>query len=138
MKSYSSTIHIRMLTGKFYCHNCGYQLSRTSRTRTVKRGDPDYGKHSRMGRTHLIGDIELTEYDFHCPSCGNTIPFDEQCVMERIQKSVGKPILTQQEIEINSEKIRSALEWEKKSRKIILQAIGIAAFVLILWLQWKA
>jgi predicted nucleic acid-binding Zn ribbon protein len=91
-----------------------------------------------MGRTHLIGDIELTEYDFHCPSCGNTIPFDEQCVMERIQKSVGRVVLTKEEIESNSEEIRSVLEREKKTRKNILQAIWIAALVLMLWRQSKA
>lgn len=138
MKNYSSTVPIRMLTGKFFCHKCGCQLSKASRTRTIKRGDPDYREHNKMGRTHLIGDIELTEYDFHCPSCGNTIPFDEQCVMERIQKSVGRIVLTQEEIEINSEEIRSALEREKKTRKNILEAIWIVVLAFILWTWSKA
>lgn len=49
-------------------------------TRTVKRGDPDYKKHSRIGRgRYVIGDIELTEYDLECMTCKTYVSYDEQC-----------------------------------------------------------
>ncbi len=50
---------------KFYCSCCGEKLIPYPKTRIIKRGDPDYKKHRNIGfGRRLIGDIELTEYDF--------------------------------------------------------------------------
>ena len=93
MKNRSVSIPIAMVTKKFYCHKCGEQLSKNSKTRTVKPEDPDYIKHNRINhRTHMIGDVEVTEYVFQCPSCGNIIEYDEQCVIGEIQKLLYYPM----------------------------------------------
>ena len=91
MKNKSVSILIGMVTKKFYCHKCGERLSKHPKTRTVKPGDPDYRKHNRINhRTHMIGDVEVTEYDFQCPACGNVIEYDEQCVIGKIKSSFVK------------------------------------------------
>jgi predicted RNA-binding Zn-ribbon protein involved in translation (DUF1610 family) len=39
------------------------------------------------------GPISVTEYVFHCPTCGNTISFDEQEDIAAKQKYAGTRIL---------------------------------------------
>lgn len=67
MKNRTVSIPVGMMTKKFCCCKCGERLSRKSRTWTVRPGDPDYRKHSKIGRMHVIGEVEVTEYDFQCP-----------------------------------------------------------------------
>lgn len=71
----------------------------------IKRGDPDYRKHARFANgTYSIGDVELTEYDFKCWACDRIISADEQYVIEKMQKMLGKHILTDEEIAENEKK----------------------------------
>lgn len=117
-----------MKTRKFYCHKCGEELTVQPRTRIITRSDPDYNKHNRIGRTHISGNVELTEYDFFCRSCKRTIPFSEQRVIEKIQKKLGKRILSQEEISENTEKAKAELERKDK----IIEAISAATFLILI------
>ena len=65
MKNRTSEFDLAMVTRKFYCHKCGDILVRNARTRTIKRGDPDYRKHSKFGTKRVIGDIFA---EIHLPS----------------------------------------------------------------------
>ena len=120
-----------MLIKKFYCHCCGELLIKNKRTRTIRRGDPDYKEHSRIGRTQMIGDIELTEYDFKCPDCGRITSFDEQCVIENIQKNVGKHILSQAEITEHTPKAEADLKRKRNITNIIVKIVFIALTAII-------
>jgi predicted RNA-binding Zn-ribbon protein involved in translation (DUF1610 family) len=126
-----SIIPVAMLIKKFYCHCCGGLLIKNKRTRTIRRGDPDYKEHSRIGRTHMIGDIELTEYDFKCPDCGRITSFDEQCVIENIQKNVGKHILSQAEITEHTPKAEADLKRKRNITNIIAKIVFIALTAII-------
>ena len=114
MKSSSYSIDMAMVTRRFYCRKCGERLVKNPRTRLIRRGDPDYKKHSRIGRMHVIGDIEHTEYDFKCLSCDTVIECDEQYVVEKIQKKLGKTIISEAEYAENHIEARAALERKRK------------------------
>ena len=131
MNNKSISIPVAMLIKKFYCHCCGGLLIKNKRTRTIRRGDPDYKEHSRNGRTHMIGDIELTEYDFKCPDCGRITSFDEQCVIENIQKNVGKHILSQAEITEHTPKAEADLKRKRNITNIIAKIVFIALTAII-------
>lgn len=118
---------------EFFCCSCGNKLIPYPKTRILKRGDPDYKGHSRLGRMHLIGDIELTKYDFKCISCDKLITYEEQCVIEEIQKCVGSHTLSQNIINENIEKAKATLERKKKTRNILNKTIGAIATILVIY-----
>lgn len=130
MKNKRKSIPAAMLFKKFYCHSCGERLVKNARTRTVRRGDPDYKEYSRIGRTHMIGDVELTEYDFKCPCCERITSYDEQCVIERIQKNIGRQVLSPTEISDHTKKAEEDLKRRKRRTNFIVKAIFIALVVL--------
>ena len=138
MNNKSISIPVAMLIKKFYCHCCGGLLIKNKRTRTIRRGDPDYKEHSRIGRTHMIGDIELTEYDFKCPDCGRITSFDEQCVIENIQKNVGKHILSQAEITEHTPKAEADLKRKRNITNIIANIVFIALTAFIIYMSLKS
>lgn len=122
-----------MLTRKFYCHMCGGSLNKYARTRIIKPGDPDYREHSRIGRTHFIGDVELTEYDFKCSSCENIIKYDDQRVISEIQKQLSKNTLSEEEIAQNEGRIRDAMNKRAKITKIVWSAIAVLLLALSIY-----
>ncbi len=101
---------IEMKTKKFYCAKCGERMLTKTKTRLVRREDPDYEKYNRINHTRIFGDIELSEYDFKCYSCDNVVDYDTQCVIDRIQKELHKNILTESEIAENQEKAKKKIE----------------------------
>ncbi len=140
MKNKSTSIPVGMLTKKFFCHKCGERLTRHPKTRIVKRGDPDYKKYNHIGHTHIIGsgDVEVTEYDFQCPSCGNITKYDEQCVIEKIQKKLDKTILSEGEILDHKADAKDQINKKTKIFNIIFTAITLAVLALILYFQIKS
>ena len=134
MKNRTSEFDLAMVTRKFYCHKCGDRLVRNARTRTIKRGDPDYRAHSSFGTKRVIGDIELTEYDFKCWTCNRIINSDEQYVIERVQKMLGKHILTDEEFAENEEKARAAIAKKRKTTDIVVKAVSITVALLVFFL----
>ena len=87
-----------------------------------------------MLHMHVVGDIELTEYDFICPSCNNITLFKEQSVIGRIQKLFGKKVLSQAEIDEHFEKEESKWAKNEKIKGIFFNALGIAALILTVYL----
>lgn len=133
-KNWVSSIPIAMLTKKFFCHKCGDKLETKAKYRTLKRGDPDYKKHSSMLDMHIVGDIEVTEYDFICPSCNNITLFKEQSVIGRIQKLIGKKVLSQAEIDEHFEKEEVKWKRNEKINVIFFNALCIAALIFVFYL----
>jgi len=130
-KSYS--IDVAMTTRAFYCHKCGEQLRKNPRTRIVKRGDPDYRRYSRRGHTQFFGDVEVTEYDFKCPSCNRITKPDEQYVIEKIQKALGTRTLTEADVVRNEQAARKAIARKKRITDIIVKVVFIIAVAAALY-----
>ena len=103
---------------------------KNAKTRTIWRGDQDYKEYSRIGRTHMIGDVELTEYDFKCPCCDNITSYDEQCVIERIQKNIGRHVLSPTEISDRTKEAEADLKRRKRRTNFVVKAVFIALVVL--------
>ncbi len=139
MKNKSVRIPIGMMTKKFYCHKCGEQLEKHSKTRTLSPGDPDYKKHCRLNhRTHMIGDVEVTEYDFQCPTCENIIEYDEQCVIEKIQKQLHTNTLSDGEIFNNRGKAEAEMDRNAKIFKAVFTVFALAVIGLIIYSKIKS
>jgi len=139
MKNKSVSIPMAMVTKKFYCHKCGERLSKHPKTRTVKPGNPDYRKHNSINhRTHMIGDVEVTEYDFQCSACGNVIEYDEQCVIGKIQKQLRKNILSDEEVLNNRGKAENSMDRNAKIFKVIFSLVALAVIGLILYSKIKS
>ena len=128
MKNKSYSIDMAMVTRKFYCRKCGERLVKNPRTRLIRRGDPEYKKHSKIGGMHVIGDVEVTEYDFKCLSCDTVIESDEQYIVEKIQKKLGKSIISEAEYSENQEEARATIE---RKRRITEKTVKIFTVILI-------
>ena len=101
------------------------------KTRILKPGDPEYRKHLRTrGVSRLFGDIKLTEYDFKCRTCDRIISFEDQCVIEVIQKNVGEHVLPQEVVDENFETVKAKIDRKKKIR----QTIGTVFFIILAFL----
>ena len=139
MKNKSFSISMGMVTKKFYCHKCGERLGKHPKTRTLSPGDPDYRKHNRINhKTHMIGDVEVTEYDFQCSACGNVIEYDEQCVIGKIQKQLRKNILSDEEVFNNRGKVEDSINRIAKIFKVIFSVVVLAVIGLILYSKIKS
>ena len=138
MSNKAVSVPIGMLLKKFYCHKCGEHLKKCSKTRTVTPGDPDYREHSSINRTHMVGDIELTEYDFECPVCGNIVDYEEQRIIGKIQKRLGKKLLSEDEISDNRVNVKYKTYRNEKIKKVIFTAIFIVVFALIIYSNTKS
>ena len=137
MKNKSYSAPLGMLTKKCYCHKCGERLVKHPKTRTLSPGDPDYKWYSRIVHTHLIGDVEVTEYVFKCPSCGNIIEYDEQCVIRKIQKKFNKKIITDEEVLNNRENLEDSIKRNTKILKVIVYLVAITLIGLAIFLKIK-
>lgn len=135
MKNFSITIPIGMIFKKFYCHKCGSRLEKSARKRTVRRGDPDYKKYRNIGDSYVIGDIEVTQYDFCCPSCGEITGYDEQCILEHIQKQTGGHLLSPAEIAAGKDEASRLLQRKKTFAKVFFAVLTISIMILVLYLQ---
>lgn len=137
MANRQSTIHLAMVIRKFYCHKCGAKLETKAKFRTIKRGDPDYREYSRFGKMHTIGDIELTEYDFFCPSCKNITEFQDQRLIETVQKLAGKHTISDEEMDEHIEKAKAQLAKKDKIRSIVTKTISTIIFIIAIWMWIK-
>ena len=130
------TIPIGMMARKFYCHHCGQELQRNKNTILYRPGDPDYKKHAVQrsgGRINVsFGDVEITEYNFCCPDCSAVIEYEDQLVIENIQKNLGHRCLTQ--AEVSSQKLQATDAVER--RKVICEIFPWIGFVLAAILLW--
>lgn len=137
MKNKSHVIDAAMVARKFYCHTCGQRLINHPRTRLIERGDPEYKEYSHVGHMRRIGDVELTEYDFKCPSCNRIINPDEQYVIEKIQKMVGRHIITAEEYFAHEQAARLAIEKKKNTTNIVVMLVAIIGTLIAIYFAAK-
>ena len=137
MANKSFSMDMAMATRKFYCHKCGSMLVKNPKTRLIRRGDPDYKKHARMGRMHIIGDIEHTEYNFKCIECDTELECDEQYVIEKMQKNLKKHIISEAEFKENEMSARTYLAKKRKITEISVKILTAALIVLVFYMSIK-
>ncbi len=130
MKGKSYSIPLGMVFKKYYCSKCGTKLEKEKTHRVVTKDDKDYYQYHEYGMFPLH-DYDVYSYQFKCPSCEERISFDEQCIIERIQKKCSRFVLSPAEIkenyiacrkENNRMKIHRTYSYEKKSQMERLHA----------------
>ena len=131
MNNKKMTIPVAMLTRKFYCHKCGEKLSVEGDTKTVSTTDPEYTRYNKIRRWRMIGDVDVTTYHFECEKCNTAISFDEQTVIENIQKMMGKQTLTDEEISAKRSEAEAMIEKKKNKTYAWLYGITAVLFVII-------
>ena len=97
MKGKNYSIPFGMVFMKYYCSKCGERLEKEKTHRVVTKDDKDYYQYQDYGNFPRY-DIDVYDYRWKCPSCGERISFDEQCIIERIQKKCGQSVLSRADI----------------------------------------
>ena len=134
----TTSIPMAMVFKKFYCHKCGTVLVKNTKTRILHPGDPEYKKHNRIGNKHIIaGDLQITEYAFGCPSCGELIEFDDQRVIEVIQKLSGKRRLSQTDLDDHKRSATEKIRKKDRTIGIISKIVGVFFIILAIYLSYK-
>ena len=130
---------------KFYCMHCGERLAREKIRRTVTPQDADYkeqlpsGHHGRPGgksfslrfsRTvYLNQNVNISDTRFVCPACKKRVPFDEQLIRARVQKVLGKRILTRGELESHREAAAKRKRFLTELKSMLFTLFFLALFV---------
>ena len=138
MENRSVSIPFGMVFGKFYCHKCGARLKKHPVKRTVRPGDPDYKEHSKTGKMFMVGDVEVTEYDFRCPQCEHEIVYKDQRMVAKIQKNLGKKVLTEEEINEHTQAAKALLARDATICKILFAVAFLALSMLVFYLKGRS
>ena len=97
MKTKSYSIPFEMVFKKYHCSQCGAKLEKEKTHRVVTKDDKDYYQYHDYGEFPRR-DVDVYNYRLKCPSCGARIAFEEQCIIERIQKKCGQAVLSKEDI----------------------------------------
>jgi len=111
-----------MVFKKFYCHKCGNQLKTEKTHRVVKSNDRDFSHYDNFEYCSSSY-YDVYNYRFKCPSCESRITYDDQRVIEMIQKKCMRKKLS--DIEIN----RNRKECEKRAEKSVLLGKIISSLI---------
>ena len=129
MKGKNYTIPFGMIFKKYCCSKCGEKLEKEKTHRVVTEDDKDYYQYHDY-RKFPRDDIDVYDHRWKCPSCGARISFDEQCIIERIQKKCGQSVLSRDDIKEFYTECK-----EKNAKRVLLRNICvavIACFVSVL------
>ena len=132
MNGKSVSIPFGMVFKKYYCSKCGARLEKEKTHRVVTKDDRDYYQYHEHG-TFPRRDYDVYGYQFKCPSCEARISFDEQCIIERIQKERKSIVLSPDEIKENYESARGANNKRLLVRTVLLPIIVNAIFFSLIY-----
>ena len=119
MKTKSYSIPFGMVFKKYHCSQCGAKLEKERTHRVVTKDDKDYYQYHDYGEFPRR-DVDVYDYRFKCPSCGARIAFDEQCIIERIQKKCGQTVLSSFDVKEHYKECK-----EGNSKRVLYRNIGI-------------
>lgn len=130
MKAKSYCIPFGMVFKKYYCSKCGARLEKERTHRVVTKNDKDYYRYHDYGQFPRY-DYDVYGHRWKCPSCGRRISFDEQCIIERIQKKCGQSVLSP--IDIKEFYVECKAENAKRVlwRNICVSVVACLVFALL-------
>lgn len=127
LKGKHISIPFGMVFKKYYCSKCGTKLEKEKTHRVVTKDDWDYYQYHDYGRFPRR-DYDVYGYQFKCSCCGDRISFDEQCIIEKIQKKRKNIILSPDEIKENYELCKKANDKRKLIRNVLFLIISCSLF----------
>ncbi|MBQ8393502.1 MAG: hypothetical protein IJX51_07000 [Clostridia bacterium] len=99
---YKMEIPVGMIFRKMYCRYCGERLKRHKATDVYTSSDPNFSRTMKIRsaghRIVNIGSQTSVTYIYKCPNCNKQSTYDEQLLFSKIQKRLGKKILSDDEI----------------------------------------
>ena len=98
---YKMEIPVGMLFRKMYCRYCGEKLKRHKIVDVYTVGDPNFSRIMKIGVGTKIVNIHsqtMVTYIYKCPNCNKPSTYKEQLEYSKIQKRLGKKILSDDEI----------------------------------------
>lgn len=118
---------------KYYCAKCGTKLEKERTHRVVTKNDRDYYRYHKRGRFPQP-DYDVYDYRFQCPGCDSRISFDEQRIIEKIQKQKGQRQLSSFEIRSNYKETQKAVHKKALITNIIctLAVLLVVAVLFVL------
>lgn len=132
MKGKSWSIPVGMIFKKHYCHHCGNKLEKEKNHRIVSKDDLDYYKYHDFGNYPRY-DYDVYSYHFKCPSCNNRISYKEQCIIKRIQKTIGNNLVSSSEIKSLYKEAKAKDDKSFVVSEIIIFTIFISIFFLLFY-----
>lgn len=130
MKGKSYSIPVGMVFKKYYCSHCGTKLIKSKTHRVVSKDDKDYYQYRDYGTFPRI-DYDVFDYEFKCEKCNKKISYDEQCVIERIQKKLKKKVLSEHEIKNNYNGDKNKHSKWILARNILIPVIFLTIFMIL-------
>lgn len=132
MNNKITSIPAGMIFKKHYCHNCGNKLTKEQTHRLVTPKDIDYYSfhdYNKFPRRNY----DVYEHIFCCPNCEKRTSYQEQCIIERIQKKYKTKTLSETQIKENYEKSKKLDNNKIITRQIIFLCFINAAINFVLF-----
>ena len=85
MNGKSWSIPFGMVFKKYYCSKCGEKLVKEKTHRVVTKDDLDYYQYHEKDM-YPRSPVDVYSYRFRCNNCRKAITYNEQCILEIIQK----------------------------------------------------
>ena len=130
LKGKSFSLPLGMVFKKHYCSKCGCKLKKEKTHRIVTKEDKDYYCYHKADNFPQ-GDYDVYDYRFMCPSCQARISYDEQCIINKIQKKNRKRVLSSYEIKNDYEECKKRRAKGLLMNKIIFSIAFVALFFTI-------
>lgn len=132
MKGKNYSIPYGMVFKKYYCSKCGMKLEKERTHRVVSKDDKDYYQYHDHGMFPR-SDHDVYDYRFKCPYCNTRISFEEQCIIERIQKKCNSKTLSTFEIKENYDECKTKENIRILIRNILVPLIFISIFFTLFY-----
>lgn len=94
---YQMEMPVGMLFRRMYCRYCGEKLVRHKITNVYSAGDPNFDRVMKGGIVNIKQQTKVT-YVYKCPSCNKISKCNEQCGYSKIQKRLGRKILSDEDL----------------------------------------
>lgn len=126
MNGKSWSIPFGMVFKKYYCSICGEKLVKEKTHRVVTKDDLDYYQYHEKNM-YPRSPVDVYSYRFRCNNCRKAITYNEQCILEIIQKKYNTKVLLDVEIDNYYEEAKI-----KREKHDLITSIGVSLFFMIL------
>lgn len=131
LRGTSYSIPVGMVLKPCYCSKCGAKLQKEKTHRVVTKEDRDYYQYHKYG-TLPQRDYNVYDHRWKCPSCQSGISFDEQRIIDRIQRKKHSKVLLPSEIKEHYKECKRIAHNRVLAGNIVLSLV-VEALICILF-----
>lgn len=82
---------------KMYCHKCGERMKKRTESTLYEKGDIGYTNPHLFKTPIGMNKMETKTWIYFCKRCGNIQSIKQQIEISKLQKKLGRNILTEEE-----------------------------------------